>query len=78
MEEEPKYKTLAELVTAIKNNEVPEDAVLTIDNDSVKMYFWTEDEDGDLESHGLLFDGDIPAILLEEALTLLGIPWENA
>lgn len=77
------YSTLAELKTAIDSGALKLDAdcgnCLTIDNDSTYIYLAEFDENGD-EIQGKtkkVFDLH-PADLMEQALTLLGIPWQNA
>ena len=66
-----KYKTLTELKNAIDKGEIqvhPEDGdCLMVDADST--YFYLDDE--------VVFRMH-PSDLLEEALNLLNIPWENA
>ena len=72
---EPRYKTLAELVSAIKDGSIDvkeQDLSLTIDNDSCYMYGNDEVDDD------TLFDGGMPGELLTQALELLGVPWQNA
>lgn len=73
-----KYKTLAELKSAIDSGLVPKEWSITIDNDSTSMYEETEEMDskGDLviESGERIFDGGMPEDLLAEALDLLRIP----
>ncbi len=66
---EPKYKTLAELRQAYRQGEVTE--ALMLDNDDVSVYTGEDPEDEQLayKAH--------PEKLLEEALDLLGIPWEH-
>lgn len=60
--------TLEELIAAYKSGAIQPQYTLLIDNDATYVY----DEDGvsKFEMH--------PAELLEQALTLLGIPWEHA
>ena len=70
-----KYKTLSELKAAYESGEISEEDSLTIDNDSTTVYI------PDLEANNdyiKVFDGGCPAELLEEALSLLGIPNESA
>lgn len=62
----PKYKTLAELKQAFDNGEIKKTDPLMLDNDCSHIYAG----DGDR-----VFDGPGPMGLLEQALTLLGIPW---
>jgi hypothetical protein len=64
-----KYKTLESLQNAIKSGELKlgEYDRLTIDNDSTYLYV---NDEKVFEMH--------PAILLEKALELLSIPWDNA
>lgn len=68
---EMKYKTLKELKKALDKGEIqlnPEGGdCLIVDGDST--YFYLDDE--------VVFRMH-PSDLLEEALSLLGIPWENA
>lgn len=61
-----KYKTLEELKKALDNKELPEDAELMIDNDTVYMY------SSDREQYLFDFDGDPTFELLPIALRLLG------
>lgn len=61
--------TLAELVEAIKRGDAP--TTLTLDNDQVTAYD-PEDE------HGMPVFYMHPSELLKQALTLLGVPWEQA
>lgn len=64
------YISLAELRTAYISGELSQDNVLCIDNDS--SYLAGEDVQIGKPGWGLS-----PRVLLEEALDLLGIPWEN-
>jgi hypothetical protein len=68
---EMKYTTLKELKEALDKGEIqvnPENGdCLMVDSDSI--YFYLDDE--------CVFRRH-PSDLLEEALDLLGIPWENA
>lgn len=59
--------TLEELIAAYKSGELTEVAALVIDNDHTAVY--DDDANTLFEMH--------PADLLEQALTLLGIPWEH-
>jgi hypothetical protein len=63
-----KYKTLKELQAAFAVGALrdAEDAVLWLDNDQTTIYV---DNERVFEMH--------PEDLLEQALTLLGIPWEH-
>jgi hypothetical protein len=61
----PRYATLAELKEGYDSGEIPNDNPLTLDNDSCSVY--VNDE--------LVYEGPGYEIR-EEALTLLGIPWE--
>ena len=71
-----KYQTLQELRKAYKSGELDKkNSPLVIDNDSVTVY---EDDDGDEEGDSVCVYRSHPATLLEDALNLLGIPWENA
>jgi hypothetical protein len=64
--QEPKYKTLAELKAAYENGELdPEASPLMLDNDNSTVY----------TDEGCVYRGPGYEIR-EEALTLLGIPWE--
>lgn len=73
-----KYKTLKELVTAIKTKELDIPGLtLTIDNDNCSMWHYVEDENFDLTEDTLYFNCH-PAKLLEDALDLLGVPFDNA
>ena len=72
-----KYKTLAELKAAYESGELPREDALVIDNDCTTVYQGRHDGG----PHSVLeevFDGGPPSVLLEEALSLLGIPWEPA
>ena len=74
-----KYKTLAELKTAFDSGEIPKNwEGIILDNDSTSMYEEVIDGNGDVDYGEKIFDGGMPSELLEEALTLLGIPWGNA
>lgn len=66
--DEPKYKTLAELKAAYETGDLnPEESPLILDNDNSTV--WCDDE--------CVYRG--PGYeLVEEALTLLGIPWDVA
>jgi hypothetical protein len=65
-----RYKTLAEVVAAYKSGELTTEAI-TLDNDSTNL--WVGDDDCEVE-----FSGGTPDELLEAALELLGVRWENA
>jgi len=72
---EYKYKTLAELKAAYDSGELSKDNPVTLDNDSTSVY--TEgDEENDIGGECVF--SEHPADLMEQALDLLGIPWENA
>lgn len=71
-----KYKTLAELKAAYDSGELDRNSFIMLDNDSTSVY--RRDADGEWLDSGPVFDGGNPEVLLEEALTLLGIPWEPA
>jgi hypothetical protein len=60
-----KYNSLAELKAAYESGELPADAPLVLDNDSSYVYVGDEN----------VYNGG-GYELREEALTLLGIPWE--
>ena len=66
-----KYKTLKELIKALNKGEIQinpkEGDGLMLEGDSAYFYL---DEEIVFRKH--------PSDLLEEALSLLGIPWENA
>ena len=62
------YKSLEELVDAHKKGLLPTGAILELDNDCYRMHAGSEDSE-------CLFRGGEPTFLLEDALTLLGIPW---
>lgn len=66
-----KYNTLSELKAAYESGEISEEDSLTIDNDSTTVYVSDDD-------YIKVFDGGCPAELLEEALSLLGIPYQAA
>ena len=66
MIESPKYKTLTELKAAYDSGELnPEESPLMLDNDSSTVY-----KDDECVYRGPGYE------IREEALTLLGIPWE--
>lgn len=70
MDDTPKYKSLKELKEAFDSDELDREAFLiTLDNDSCTMYM------GDTCFFRCDGGGDV---LVEEALDLLGIPWQNA
>lgn len=71
-----KYKTLKDLVEAIKSGEVAVKDCwpMVIDNDSVDLY--SKDAAGE-DIDECLFEGG-PREVLGEAFDLLGIPWQNA
>ena len=70
----PRYETLAELLKARIAGFVPQDAALTIDNDSVFMYVGDGPDDDNPEE---VFEMH-PRQLLEQALDLLFLPHEGA
>ena len=72
------YKTLKQLKTAIDSGKLrlTKHDALTIDNDSTYLYLGQEAEDGGT-GRECVFSCH-PAHLMEQALDLLGIPWENA
>jgi len=65
-----KYETLEELVEAYEIGELDEENPIYLDNDCSFVYE-IRDEDS-----GQVFNGGGPRELLEQALELLGIPWE--
>lgn len=71
-----KYTTLAELLDAVKNDELDlkDCRPLRLDNDSATLDIRGEEEDG--EEDVRIFHIH-PAQLMEQALDLLGIPWEE-
>jgi hypothetical protein len=71
-----RYKTLAELKAAFDKHELDVQDFLVIDNDSTAV--WVSDEHGNYHASAKVFEGGTPTRLLREALTLLGIPWDNA
>lgn len=75
------YKTLAELKAAFDSGELKrEDCMMILDNDCTPTYDrgeWDEETE-DWTKDDLIFNSHGPSCLLEEALTLLNIPWENA
>lgn len=71
-----KYKSLIELKAAYDSGELSKHSFLMIDNDSTPVY--ERAEDGEWLSDHCVFNGGNPECLLEEALTMLGIPWECA
>jgi hypothetical protein len=79
MTEQKKYGSLKELIAAIKSGEVKLDPNegdgFTLDNDSTPFYITDPDDPSDCIG---IYNGGNPSELLEEALTLLGVPWENA
>lgn len=74
MRPRPKYATLAKLKAAFERGELTKADFVMLDNDSCHAYR----DDGEGGRGDYLFGGKGPRELLEEALTLLGIPWENA
>ncbi len=71
---EPKYKTLAELNQAYRQGEVTE--ALMLDNDDASVWIGEDSED-DLAGTVQLAYESHPTQLLEDALDLLGIPWDH-
>ena len=69
-----KYKSLAQLKAAYDSGELAREDFLMLDNDCTTVYR----DRGDDGAQEQVFDGGFPSRLLEEALTMLGIPWENA
>ena len=70
-----KYKKLEDLVLAFEGGELSKDyCTLVLDNDSTSMYQYSDSDDTSVK----IFDGGNPNQLLREALTILGIPWEEA
>lgn len=69
-----KYKTLADLKAAYDSGELSRGCWMTLDNDTTPVYLRPDEED----MGECVFDGGSPEQLLEQALTLLGIPWESA
>ena len=68
-----KYKTLDQLMTAFHSGELSiDDHPLVLDNDSTRSYRDTGEE------WEVIFDGGTPDQLLRQALTLIGVPWEDA
>lgn len=67
------YKTLNELKDAYASGAVPSDATIVIDNDTTNLYVHYADDVDDSEC---VFEMH-PGTLLEEALDLLGVPWEG-
>lgn len=63
----PRYTTIQELADAYAAGDVPREAKLVIDNDSLSV--WNFDE--------VLFEAH-PSEALEQLLTMAGIPWEGA
>lgn len=76
--QECRYKTLAELKAAYDAGGLS--GALEIDNDRSQVYDYVPGTPGDLSTMGWVkvYEGGSPESLLKEALTLLGIPWENA
>lgn len=72
-----KYKTLKDLKVALDSGELklkaPRDR-LVIDNDVCFLYLHSEEDEDDATCVFRLH----PADLLEQALELMGIPWDNA
>lgn len=70
-----RYKNLAELAEAYKTGELSADDRMMLDNDCTPVYLYDHEKEDFGEK---VFDSYGPSCLLEEALTLLGVPWENA
>ena len=72
-----KYKTLKALKAAYDSGELSKEHSLKIDNDKsdVTIMDWENDPEGDGEE--VYYFDFCPALLLEEALKLLGIPAEG-
>ncbi len=76
MADTPQFPTLQALQEAHKNGTLTKENPLILDNDASYLWFQGADEtEDDGEDHG--WPGTGPEDLLREALTLLGIPWEN-
>jgi len=75
MSDKPKYATLAELRAAYESGELDgKESPLVLDNDSSHVYVRGEDESG--VDDVCVYRGEGYEIR-EEALDLLGIPWEH-
>lgn len=61
-----RYENLAALKAAYDSGELNREQTLILDNDTCFVY----------TDEGCVYSGPTPEIVLEEALTLLGIPWE--
>jgi len=68
------YKDLAALKAAFDRGDLPKGTTLVLDNDCSYCYAHGSDPDG--EDDVCVYSGPGYEIR-EEALTLLGIPWEN-
>lgn len=72
-----KYKSLAELKAGFDSGEIDRSRYkLSLDNDSSTMYMQTFSEQADAEGWECVYDGE-GYNLREEALDLLGIPWDH-
>jgi len=71
-----KYKTLAELKAAYDSGELPKECPLILDNDCVGVHIPLTPDYGEQEKVFGGFDYG-PNVVLEEALDMLGIPWEH-
>jgi hypothetical protein len=67
------YETLKDLKAAYDSGAVPRDEALTIDNDTTSVYVPKGDDEDDYDE---VFEMH-PGTLLEQALDLLGIPWDH-
>lgn len=67
-DETRKYKTLEQLQEAYANGTIDKRNKLVLDNDNCTLYVGMD----------CLYWGGGPSELIEEALDLLKIPWENA
>jgi hypothetical protein len=61
------YDNLAALKVAYDSGELGREDVLMLDNDTCFVY----------TDEGCVYSGPDPMFALQEALTLLGIPWEQ-
>jgi hypothetical protein len=63
------YSTLRELIAAYQSGELSRDCPVILDNDQVSV--WSDSADA------VIYDS-YPAKLIEDALDILGVPWECA